>query len=493
MSPFSESLLREIRDLAFFRVLSGRNALVYVDILETLDRESEERPDGLSREEAIALIAETLADHPEYQPEAAGPDGETLPAGSMAALEAASLTSRDKARQVLDHLVRCRWLEEPPRRDWQRRVYFDAHSSTMMLALRKIAHPDAAVFTDKLLAVCALLFNEVEIIERPWQTVENCLSYARQGLNELRTMQKSVQRLTRRQLEEDTLKGNLEMVFDRYAEEIAHACYAELVRARLPARLPDAVRRIQERLMDSFDTMTAMQTEYLRRHEGMSAETARARVRNALDELARLLEMVLPMADEVDRRTADFTRRSLARFRYLQEVTGERRGEMRDFFEQVNQRLKGRRFSGNWELEPGFPSFRLPAAQIPAGRDSLYSPPQRRAAPENAGLEDEELSDEDREAGLRDMERALKESLSVRRANAFVADMPGAKGATISSAELPWSETRSTADLLALLLHAESPEARYRLETVRQIEETEAPVLDPFPGGQVERFQLIKK
>ncbi|WP_009960709.1 Wadjet anti-phage system protein JetA family protein [Verrucomicrobium spinosum] len=493
MPAFSESLLREIRDLAFFRVLSGKNAMVYVDVLEALDRESEERPDGLAREEAIAMIAEILTDHPEFQPDTLTPEGEPTPAASFEDLEAISLTARDKARQVLDHLVRCRWLEEPPRRDWQRRVYFDAHSSTMMMALRKIAFPDAAVFTDKLLAVCALLFNEMEIIERPWQTVENCLSYARQGLNELRTMQKSVQRLTRRQLEEDTLKGNLEMVFDRYAEEVAHTCYAELVRARLPTRLPDAVRRIGERLMDSFDTMSAMQTEYLRRHDGMSAETARAKVRNALDELSRLLEMVLPMADEIDRRTADFTRRSLARFRYLQEVTGERRGEMREFFEQVNRMLKGRRFTGNWELEPELPPCRMPEAQIPAGRDSLYEPPQRRTALEQEAMADEELSDEDRDAGLRDMERALKESLSVRRANAFVADMPGGKGAAISSADLPWEETRSTADLLALILHAESPDARYRLETDRQVEETESPTLDPFPGGRVERFRLIKK
>ena len=493
MEPLSTSLLREVRDLAFFRVLSGKNAPVYVDVLDSLDREANERPDGLGREEAIAMIAETLADHPDFQPEVLSPEGEISPVSSAEALEAAALSVREKARQVLDHLVRCRWLEEPPRRDWQRRVYFDAHSSTMMLALRKIAHPDAAVFTDKLLAVCALLFNEVEIIERPWQTVENCLSYARQGLNELRTMQKSVQRLTRRQLEEDTLKGNLEMVFDKYAEEIAHACYAELVRARLPTRLPDAVRRIGERLMDSFDTMAAMQTEYLRRHDGMSAETARACVRNALDELARLLEMVLPMADEIDRRTADFTRRSLARFRYLQEVTGERRGEIREFFEQVNSMLKGRRFTGNWELDPELPACRLPEALLPAGRDSLYEPPNRRVATEQESMEDEEITDEDRDAGLRDMERALRDSLSVRRANAFVNDIPGGKGSTLSSADLPWGECRSTADLLALLLHAESPDARYRLETDRQEQETEAPELDAFPGGKVERFRLVKK
>src|SRR6187397_1512802 len=119
-------------------------------------------------------------------------------------------------------------------------------------------------------------------------------------------MQTSVQRLTRRQLEENTLKGNLAVVFDDYAEQISHACYGELVRARLPLRLPEAVRRIGDRLLGDGGAMAEMQTEVLRRNPAMSAETARAKVRNSLDELASLLETVLPMADEIDRRTADF-------------------------------------------------------------------------------------------------------------------------------------------------------------------------------------------
>lgn len=481
IEPLSISLLREVRDLAFFRVFSGKNAPAYLDVLDALDHESSERPDGLAREEAIELIGEALARHPDFLPD----EEEAVD------LAFAALPTREKARAVLDHLMRCRWLEEPPRRDWQRRIYFDAHGATLMAALRKIANPDAAVFTDKLIAVCAMLGNEAELIERPWQTVENCLSNAKQGLNELRTMQKSVQRLTRRQLEEDTIRGNLAVVFDDYAEQIAHACYAELIRARLPVRLPEAVKRIGDRLLGDSGAMALMQTELLRRHPEMSLETARARVRNALDELAHLLEMVLPMADEIDRRTADFTRRSLARFRYLQDVTSERRTEVRDFFQQVNRLLTGKRLSGSWEV-PDFPTLRLPEARMPAGRDSLYSPPLRRAPSEQEAMDDD-LSDDDRESGLRDMERALRESLSVRRANEFIATLPGGKGTRISSAELPLNTDADFTNLIAMLLHAEAAEARYRLEPDRLDENNSTPDRDSLPGCEVERFHLIKK
>ena len=474
--------MRELRDPAFFRVLAGKNAPTYLDVLDALERESAERPEGMAREEAIELVAEVLSRHPDFRPDE---DDELSAAGGD------SLPPRERARQVLDHLSRCRWLEEPPRRDWRRTVHFDAHGATLMAALRKIAWPDAAVFTDKLLAVCAMLADETELTLRPWQTVETCLANVKEGISELRSMQKSVQRLTRRQLEEDTLKGNLAVVFDEYSQQLSHACYGELVRARLPLRLPETVRRIGDRLVGDGGAMADMQTEMLRRNPAMSAETARAKVRNQLDDLAALLESVLPMADEIDRRTADFTRRSLSRFRYLQDVTGERRTEVRAFFEAVNRRIAGRKFSHAPEL-PALPALRLPEASLPAGRDSLYSPPVRRAPLEQEAFEDN-VDEADRASGLRDMERALRESLSVQRANLFVAGLPGGKGARLPSSELPVTGDAGFADLIALLLHSESAEARYRLEIDRATDESREPGLDPLPGCSVERFSLIKK
>lgn len=480
----STALYREVRDPAFFRVLAGKNAPTYVDVLDVLDRECAEQPDGLERNDAVEIIADVLAKHPEFQPEE-----EEMAAGSDLLPEAQP--TRETARRVLDHLSRCRWLEEPPRKDWRRRLYFDAHGSTLIAALRQIAHPEAVVFTDKLTAVCAMLSNEAELIEQPLTSVENALAFTRQGLSELRTMQKSVQRLTRRQLEADTLKGNLALVFDDYSEQVAHGAYAELIRARLPVRLPDAARRIAERLLDDSTTLAVMQTELLRRDPTLSAETAAARVRQKLDDLAHLIELVLPMADEIDRRTADFTRRSLARFRYLQDVTGERRGEIRSFFETVNGLLRGKRLSAASDL-PDLPALRLPETRLPAGLDSLYAPSTRRVIGEQSALDDE-VTDEERESAKRDMEKALRESLSVRRANEFVARLPGEKGARIPSAELPVASEEDLTEIIALLLHAESSDATYRLETSRGANPEEVPVRDRLPGAQVERFDLIKK
>ena len=478
----STALFRETRGAGFFRVLGGRNAPFYVDILDTLERESTDRPDGMAREEALALIAETLERHPGFEFEAEA-DAET---------QAQAADTRDRARVLLEYLLKCRWLEEPPRRDWRRKVHFDAHGATLIAALRKIAWPDAAIFTDKLTGVCAMLADEIELSERPWQVVENCLSTVREGLNELRSMQKSVQRFTRRQLEEETLQGNLSVVFDDYSEQMSHSCYASLVRSRLPLRLPEAVRRIGDRLASDAGALSEMQTEVLRRHPEMSAEVARSKVHEALDELAETLERVLPMADEIDRRTADFTRRSLARFRYLQDVTGERRTELKAFFEGVNRLAAGKRVANLAGSLPDLPDLLLPAVKLPAGLDSLSTPPLRRPPVEQDAFEDS-VDESDRQTGLRDMERALRESLSVQRANAFVLALPGGKGERIESDALPVRGDRGLTDLISLLLHAESTEARYRLEVRRVAAEDEAPPLDLLEDCRVERFSIIKK
>jgi Family of unknown function (DUF5716) len=230
----------------------------------------------------------------------------------------------------------------------------------------------------------------------------------------------------------------------------------------------------------------------LRRHPEQGAATARAVVANALDDLTSLLDRVLPMADEIDRRTADFTRRSLARFRYLQEVTGERRSEMKSFFNQINALLAGRKFAAAVGDLPEMPGFLLPEVKLPAGLDSLYAPPARRA-PLDQDAFDDTLDEGDRADGLRGMESALRDALSVQRANAFVAGLPGGKGVRVSSAEISIEGDKGFSDLISLLLHAESAEARYRVEVDRVVDESRPPSLDPLAGGATERFGIIKK
>ena len=56
MRSLATELFREIRP-GLFRVLGGRNAATYIDVLDSLEKESAQRHNGMSREEALSIIS----------------------------------------------------------------------------------------------------------------------------------------------------------------------------------------------------------------------------------------------------------------------------------------------------------------------------------------------------------------------------------------------------------------------------------------------------
>ena len=258
-------------------------------------------------------------------------------------------------REALRLAGRAVQLRQSPRR-------CRAKSCAPMCFARPARSKKPGVFSDKLVSVCTALsrYDEAHdpLREEPWQHVESSIAALQQGIAELRGMQTAIEQHTREQLAATTLKEYLALLFDHFAERIGHACYAELVRARLPLRLGEARRRVEELEYDA-ELLTKMQAEVLRREPALSPETAMSRVRLRLEELSDLLQSVVPVADAVDRRTAEFTRRSLARFRYLQETTSENRAHVQEFFETLNRHFAGRRVA---ELESSRLGVSGPAA-----------------------------------------------------------------------------------------------------------------------------------
>lgn len=483
MISLADQLFREVNP-GFFRVLAGKSAAAYLDVLDSLEREASERHEGMSREEALAIVSEVLAQHPAFDPE----EGEIE---SAVREQFAGLPLREKARRVLDHLARPEigWVLDEQLPNWERVVRFDAHGVTLLEALRKIARPDAVVFTDKLQGVCAALANEGAFAESPLAHLDNCLTLARGGLGELRGIEKTLKRLTQRQREATTLGEVYGVVFDEYAEQVGRTCYAELVRSQLPARLDEARERIRALLTDT-ELLHKMQHEVMRR-DGLEPSTAMARVRNRLDELARALELVQPLADEIDRRTAEFTRRSLARSRYLQEVVGERRSQVKAVFERINSTFAGCRLGDLNELI-SLPSVILPDAKLLAGRDSLYEPPHRRSLEENPPVDDE-VNEGQRNQAKAQLGAVVRDSLTVTRANRLVERLAGGKGARISSADVTIRNEDDLADVIALLLHAEAGDARYRIEVPRAKADVAAAEFDQKLSYRLEKFFVIKK
>jgi hypothetical protein len=287
------------------------------------------------------------------------------------------------------------------------------------------------------------------------------------------------------------LKENLAVLFDQFAERIGHACYAELVRARLPLRLNEVRRRVEELDYDA-ELLGRMQAELLRREPTLSPETAMSRVRLRLEELSDLLQSVVPVADAVDRRTAEFTRRSLARFRYLQETASENRAHVQEFFETLNRRFAGRRVAELDDAGVEFPKLRIHDTRLLAGVESLCSPRLRRVAGEIEPLDDEASEDEQDDA-MRRLHSAMRDSMTVARANRFVEQVLPEQKTSIRSEDIPLRCEEDLADLIACLLHANASDARYRVDVARERSDTQAAQYDAKLSYRIQRFTLTRK
>jgi len=87
----------------------------------------------------------------------------------------------------------------------------------------------------------------------------------------------------------------------------------------------------------------------------------------------------------------------------------------------------------------------------------------------------------------------MRNSLTVARANRFIAQLPGGKGTRIASKDLPLRNGDDVDDVVALLLHAESGEARYRIEAPSANDDPSPPERDHKFIYHIDRFFVIKK
>ncbi len=472
-----QQLFDELRP-EFFRVLTGRWAPVFVDLVEAVESALETAPDGIPLDDAIALGKDLLAARPLLAVPEANENGDDL-----------VTPAADLPRMLVRRLIESGWLEKPRRNDFREIVFLDPNAKIMLGALKRIGRPGDAVFTDPLEMVAKALMSPDGFRENPWGVLQACLASVAKGVEDLEQMSKAVARLTRRQVQSDSLGENLARVFDEFSRTFAQSCYRELIRTRLHTRMPELLSRLESLLGDE-PTVLRMREELLRRQPELGATEAAREVRHALDRLRDQLSAIPTLADRVDQHTAEFARRSLARFRYLQEIGTQRREALQRYFELVQCAARGRRLV-DVEDGFGFPPLQIVHARVFAGLDSLFPPRRPRAAAQPQPVDGSANGAETDEA-LAEIQRNLRDSLSVHRANRFVDALPGGAGAKFSLSELRLRTMDDLQDLIAVLLHAGSRDARYRIVVPRVENDGHAPQFLDALGYRIETFDLHK-
>lgn len=461
----------------FFGVLTGLNARVYLDVLDAIEREMPSRGDAMERAEVLEIIDRVLASGAVLQDETDD--------------ELTEVEADQPSAQVLRRLIASGWIEEEKRSDYRRILFLEPAAQTLLEALRAIVSQTIASFTGKLRLVCdrlsALRFphSRMELI---WEELKNCLTQVRSGLRELRMIRKQVDRYAQRQLKTATIAEALDIIYNEFSTLITQQCYRELIHARLPERLREAMEGLTELEQDDL-ALQRLREDFLRTNPDAAAG-AMVEILRTVEELSLALGDVEPTADRVDTSAADFARRSRSRIRYIQDVGSSRRQQVKTIFDYVREHLAEVRFA-DLEDKLALPPMRLADIGL-VGEQSLA---KNRKTSEAAARRPvaQPLSDQEREESLRDMERNMRHALRLDRANRFVDRLELKSGEAMSSHAMSIHGEDDILDVISCLVFAPAGGANYRLRTLRESQPDQPVLMDPKSDFKIERFEVEKK
>jgi len=460
----------------FFGVLTGPNARVYLDVVDAIEREMPSRGDALERADVLEIIDRVLASGAVLQDES--DDEPNAHEGDQ------------PSSYVLRRLIAAHWIEEEKRSDYRRILFLEPAAQTLLEALRAIVSQTIASFTGKLRLVCDRLsalrypHSRMELI---WEELKSCLVQTRSGLRELRTIRKQVERYAQRQLKTATIAEALDIIYNEFSTLITQQCYRELIHARLPERLREAMEGLTELEQDDL-ALQKLRDEYLRTER--DADRAMLEILRTIEELSMALGDVEPTADRVDTSTADFARRSRSRIRYIQDVGSARRQQIKTIFDYVREHLSEVRL-GDMEGKLDLPTMRLSDVGL-VGSSSLTK--SRKASDTADRLPVAlPLSDEEREESLREMEKNMRNALRLDRANRFVERLDIVPGEILTSDKMPIHTEDDILDVISCLVFAPAGGAKFRLRTKREMQPSEPVVMDAKGEFEIERFEMEKK
>lgn len=441
----------------FFAVLTWRYGRLYIDALDKMEKIQRLRHGtGLTRQELLAVcenIIETVTPEDFVQ-------DPSLPEAEVEEEEINKLTPAEMLRQML----KCEWLEEPKRSDYQRVYYLDSRAELLLESLRRIAYPEQITFTDKLHLVFKHLMDEDSFTDHPLSDLESCADNLRYGLQELRSMQQGMARLTQRQLRSDSLKENLQVLYDDFSANIGQKCYKSLIGLDIPIRVP-MVKQSLLNIENNPMIVSKMEAELAKRRTELGDFEITKLVAEKLRELTAMIDSVEPQSEAVDRRAADFARRSFARFRYLQEVSSGRRSEVRQLFEKVNERFAECRMA-NLPEQLDLPKLKIPSVGLLSGIDSLSIPnPKIQRNYDRSPLVDD-FDIDDHDFAVDEMQENINSSLTSLRANRFFHSL-GVPKDGLNAADFPTDEAWLL-ELTGLLLHADTSDSDFDLTTPRE-------------------------
>lgn len=492
MTPpiLSEKLLASVsRD--FFRPLTRPSAAIYIDCAERLAEVAGEAG-RLAQPEAIALIREILAAHPEIL---------------LDDDEGASLRdARQRAGQIFNRLCDARWLEDQQLGLHERWALVSPGLRPLLRLLRELAEDEIAelkTFADTVRGVC-------ETLERPGildprlhepdalrATVTDVNSRLESAILQLHGVEKLISLFDRRQRLSDSPAETLRLLYAEFGAGQHMVCYDALRRNGLLPRLQALRSQVADRRDDPL--VKERLAAGLAAHYQLDESEAYHRADKALRELEHRLAAIRLVADAIDARMASFNQLSQQRYRYQTELRGRRPEIVKAYCDAINAAHTGTRLSALREATPDFAPL-VPEVKCFFGSESLARSRRAKSPADlsfsrDAGGRDESAADT--LAALRERQRL---ALTPQRAARLVARLLAAKALTTTTADFASADLDALLDLLAVAAYdqattADGQRLKWAISGPGQhagLTPERIPT-DPHAGWNLEHFQIQRK
>src|SRR6478736_5572081 len=355
----------------FFRPLSRPSAAIYIDCA---DRIADTAGDAgrIPHADAIALVRETLASHPEIQ---------------LAEDEGASLRdARQRAGQLFNRLCDAGWLEDQQLGLHERWTLVSPGLRPLLRLLRELAEEEIAeltTFADTVRGVCETL-ERPNILDPRLQepdeirsTVTDCNARLESAIIQLHGVEKLISLFDRRQRLSDSPAETLRLLYAEFGAGQHMVCYDALRRNGLLPRLQVLRSYIADRRDDPL--VKERLAEGLATHYHWDENESYHRAEKALRDLEHRLSAIRLVADAIDARMASFNQLSQQRYRYQTELRGRRPEIVKAYCDAINAAHEGTRLAAMREAEPDFTPM-VPEMRCFYGVESLARTRRVRAA-----------------------------------------------------------------------------------------------------------------
>lgn len=357
----------------FFNPLAARGAPVYAAVLLCLFTETQRHQQPLSRDLAVSLVADILAE----MADTTDLDSDTEAAGDGALLLVPDTSSEllTRASGVLRYLAACGWLRAETQGDFTIAYIMPAHAFRLLNVLHELATDAPPRLRGMICAIHDLLQaarqengDYVRLREAHYQT-----RYLLQALKEL---QHNIGEHIQQVLEQLQARDVLEQVFITYREQIVDQAYHQL-------RTTDHVSRFRPGILDALTSIDdAEQIEHLAQQMRMRGEVES--VAEAVDLLSQSIHEVRDHFEWLDRlltaidtRHSQFVDSAVRSVEHQLTASSTTSGQLHALIGHLITEVSGRTSA---PLPPEYASLVALFALEIVNQDSL-APPSRAAIP----------------------------------------------------------------------------------------------------------------